>query len=91
MRLGYKTSWMEQLCGTNLYSRHPTSGRFNEFYITQLVKNYRSHPDILRIPNELFYGNTLQPMAKKGTAVHTAQIQSLAMAIHLILCHIFCL
>ncbi|XP_046971212.1 putative helicase mov-10-B.1 isoform X3 [Vanessa cardui] len=32
-------------------------------YITMLVKNFRSHPDILRIPNELFYDNCLEPLA----------------------------
>ncbi len=28
--------------------------------IMQLVKNFRSHPDILAFPNEQFYGNQLQ-------------------------------
>nr|XP_026489735.1 putative helicase mov-10-B.1 [Vanessa tameamea] len=32
-------------------------------YITMLVKNFRSHPDILAIPNELFYDNSLEPLA----------------------------
>ncbi|XP_032521276.2 RNA helicase Mov10l1-like [Danaus plexippus] len=32
-------------------------------FITMLVKNFRSHPDILAIPNELFYDNCLQACA----------------------------
>lgn len=63
--LGYNTSWMEQLCNTNLYQRK--DGKYNELYITQLVKNYRSHPEILRIPNELFYENVLVAAAKEST------------------------
>lgn len=62
--LGYNTSWMERLCSTNLYERK--NGMFNELYIMQLVKNYRSHPEILRIPNELFYENTLKACARDG-------------------------
>lgn len=65
-RLGYKKSLLEHLCDTNLYSRNKQTGQFNEYYITQLVKNYRSHPELLRIPNELFYENTLEPMAKQS-------------------------
>ncbi|XP_055301141.1 putative helicase mov-10-B.1 isoform X2 [Sitodiplosis mosellana] len=61
--LGYSTSWLEQLCCTNLYTRNATTGKFNEMYITQLVKNYRSHPHILSVPNELFYENKLEACA----------------------------
>lgn len=65
-RLGYNTSWLEQLCITNLYSRNATTGQFNPMYITQLVKNYRSHPAILSIPNELFYEKKLEALAAKS-------------------------
>ena len=34
-------------------------GKYNRNFITKLVKNYRSHEAILRIPNELFYENEL--------------------------------
>ncbi|XP_072930026.1 putative helicase mov-10-B.1 [Epargyreus clarus] len=40
----------------NLYTDNPN-------YITMLVKNFRSDPDILTIPNELFYDNALQALA----------------------------
>lgn len=62
--LGHNTSWMERLCETNLYQRK--DGKYNEIYIMQLVKNYRSHPKILQIPNELFYENSLEACAKPG-------------------------
>lgn len=68
-RLGYKKSLLEHLCETDLYSRNKFTGQFNEYYIIQLVKNYRSHPELLRIPNELFYENTLEAMAKKSKQI----------------------
>lgn len=67
--LGFQTSWLEQLCKTNLYSRNNLAGQYHEGFITQLVKNYRSHPQILKIPNELFYDNTLEPMAAQSNSL----------------------
>lgn len=67
--LGFQTSWLEQLCATNLYSRNNPAGQYHEGFITQLVKNYRSHPQILKIPNELFYDNTLEPMAAQSNSL----------------------
>ena len=40
-----------------------SNGNFNENFVIQLTKNYRSHPAILEIPNELFYRKTLEPCA----------------------------
>lgn len=65
-KLGYNTSFMEQLFEKPLYQRNPKTGNYNEKYITQLVKNYRSHSAILRIPNILFYENKLQAKAPSG-------------------------
>lgn len=64
--LGFRTSFLEHLCERKLYKRHPKSKKFNENYITQLVRNYRSHPSILKLPNELFYDNTLMAVASDG-------------------------
>lgn len=66
-QMGFNTSWMERLCDSSLYQRK--NGKFNELYITQLVKNYRSHPEILRISNELFYEGVLEPCAKDGNSL----------------------
>ncbi|XP_023226288.1 putative helicase mov-10-B.1 [Centruroides sculpturatus] len=38
---------------------------YNKEVLTKLLKNYRSHPSILKLPNELFYDNELQPCADK--------------------------
>lgn len=62
-KLGYKTSFMEHLFERQLYKRNSATGNYNKMYITQLVKNYRSHPAILHIPNVLFYDNKLQARA----------------------------
>ncbi|KAG1680367.1 hypothetical protein FOA52_015458 [Chlamydomonas sp. UWO 241] len=34
---------------------------YNTAYVTKLVNNYRSHPAILKVPNELFYDGELLP------------------------------
>ncbi|CAG9565265.1 unnamed protein product [Danaus chrysippus] len=54
---GLGQSLLERLHKTyeNLYS--------DRNFITMLVKNFRSDPDILAIPNELFYDNCLQACA----------------------------
>ncbi|XP_031626698.1 putative helicase mov-10-B.2 isoform X2 [Contarinia nasturtii] len=62
-QLGFKTSFMEQLFECRLYKRNSTTGEYNQKYITQLVKNYRSHSSILHVPNELFYESKLQARA----------------------------
>lgn len=66
IQLGFKTSFMERLFDKRLYKRDAATDRYNPKYITQLVKNYRSHPAILHIPNLLFYDNKLEAKAAKG-------------------------
>lgn len=65
-KLGYKISFMEQLLTRNFYNRNSRTGEYNQNYITQLVKNYRSHSAILSAANMLFYDNKLQVRAPKG-------------------------
>ncbi|KAL2469853.1 putative RNA helicase SDE3 [Abeliophyllum distichum] len=50
---GLGTSYLERLFDCKLY------GSGEENYITKLVRNYRSHPAILHLPSELFYGGEL--------------------------------
>lgn len=45
---------------TDLYKRDEKTHKFNENYVTQLTKNYRSHEILLKMSNELFYENTLE-------------------------------
>ncbi len=47
----------------NTYSRDPANGSYNSDLLTKLVNNYRSHKNIIEIPNELFYDNELNECA----------------------------
>jgi len=47
----------------DLYSRQPDNGKYNEKYVIQLTKNYRSHPKIIEMSNILFYDSTLEASA----------------------------
>lgn len=73
-KLGFKTSWFEQLFNAVMYKRNSVTGRFNQTYITQLVQNYRSHRSILKIPNELFYDDLLKAIATPGSLNHVFKI-----------------
>lgn len=64
--LGYGISYIDRLMNCELYKVDVNSGKYNQKYIVQLVKNYRSHNAILRVPNELFYGGKLVAKANKG-------------------------
>lgn len=52
--------------GCELYKEDRRTGKYNQKYIVQLVKNYRSHKDILCVPNELFYKGNLVATASAG-------------------------
>lgn len=41
----------------DLYQR--VDNKFNPYVLTKLVANFRSHPAILKVPNELFYESDL--------------------------------
>lgn len=58
--LGHSTSFLEHLFDCPRYKRDDVSGKYDARYITQLVRNYRSHPAILHVPNQLFYDGTLK-------------------------------
>lgn len=66
VKMGFRKSFMEYLMEQRLYQRDPVSNEYNPKYITQLVKNYRSHHTILEVPNILFYQSTLQAKASQG-------------------------
>lgn len=59
-QFGYRTSLMEYLVTSKkCYLRNPRTKKQNPNFIVTLVENYRSHPNILYIPDRLFYDDTL--------------------------------
>ncbi|KAJ8386394.1 hypothetical protein AAFF_G00170990 [Aldrovandia affinis] len=58
---GLGLSLLERLMTQNsLYQKDEVTGQFNRRFVTKLLRNYRNHPAILKIPNELFYEGELQ-------------------------------
>lgn len=66
-KMDYGVSSLERLTTTNsLYMKNDKTKTFNSNYVTQLIRNYRSHSSILHISNELYYDNTLCAYASEG-------------------------
>uniref|UniRef100_A0A8C6P2U8 RNA helicase n=1 Tax=Nothobranchius furzeri TaxID=105023 RepID=A0A8C6P2U8_NOTFU len=62
LKYGMGVSLLERLMTTSsLYQKN--EGVYNNCFVTKLLRNYRSHPAILKIPNELFYDGELQACA----------------------------
>lgn len=69
-KLGFQTSLMEYLMeNKKCYAIHPITKKRDPKFITVLKRNYRSHPEILAIPNERFYKGSLEADGKKGTYI----------------------
>ncbi|BGP03615.1 hypothetical protein NBRC10513v2_007348 [Rhodotorula toruloides] len=64
--LGLQTSLLERLMSLPDYveSNHKARG----ITYVKLTKNYRNHPAILKLPNQLFYGGELESCAPHGIA-----------------------
>lgn len=68
---GLGVSWMERLIrgadhdDNSPYYRPSGTGPYPAHSMTKLLHNYRSHPDILAQPNQLFYENELIASADK--------------------------
>ena len=60
--LGLQISFLERLMDLDIYDRKEQFAD-NNFYdpilLTKLLRNYRSHPDLLVVPSHLFYENEL--------------------------------
>uniref|UniRef100_A0A673ZRL7 RNA helicase n=1 Tax=Salmo trutta TaxID=8032 RepID=A0A673ZRL7_SALTR len=64
LQYGMGISLLERLMKDNpLYQKDGEFGHFDSRFVTKLLRNYRSHPAILKIPNELFYEKELQVFA----------------------------
>nr|WGG62726.1 MOV10 [Lateolabrax japonicus] len=62
LKYGMGVSLLERLM-TDFALYRKDEGVFNNCFVTKLLNNYRSHPAILEIPNELFYDRELQVSA----------------------------
>lgn len=51
---------LERLMSLPLYSKRPGTNRYDSNVLTKLVLNYRSHPAILEVSNNLFYDGELK-------------------------------
>ncbi|KAH6909395.1 P-loop containing nucleoside triphosphate hydrolase protein [Coprinopsis sp. MPI-PUGE-AT-0042] len=56
--LGFETSYLQRLMDSNTYDVDS-----NSTTVVKLIKNFPSHPAILKFPNERFYVSDLQPYA----------------------------
>ncbi|XP_076124950.1 putative helicase mov-10-B.1 [Alosa pseudoharengus] len=66
LRHGLGLSLLERLMrDCPLYQKSKDVHQYNGRFVTKLLRNYRSHPAILKVPNELFYDNELQVFANK--------------------------
>jgi superfamily I DNA and/or RNA helicase len=61
---GLATSLLERLMALPLYSRGDAG--YDVRCITKLVRNFRSHPALLRLPGRLFYADELVPCADRS-------------------------
>ncbi|XP_048054939.1 putative helicase mov-10-B.2 [Megalobrama amblycephala] len=64
---GLSQSLLERLMKQNTLYQKSQDGNsvYDSRFVTKLLRNYRSHPAILKIPNELFYENELQVFANQ--------------------------
>ncbi|CAM4628135.1 unnamed protein product [Leuciscus chuanchicus] len=64
---GLSQSLLERLMKQNTLYQKSQDGHsgYDTRFVTKLLRNYRSHPAILKIPNELFYENELQVFANQ--------------------------
>ncbi|KAI0062690.1 P-loop containing nucleoside triphosphate hydrolase protein [Artomyces pyxidatus] len=56
-RMQLDISYLERLMRSDVYDEYDGHG----VTVVKLTKNYRSHPSILKYPNERFYNNELEP------------------------------
>ncbi len=57
---GLDVSLLERLSQRSVYQRNQENNLFPHDLLTKLVRNYRSHPILLKLPNEMFYEGDLE-------------------------------
>ncbi|XP_044257882.1 putative helicase mov-10-B.1 [Tribolium madens] len=63
-KFGLGKSLLERLMEYEVYQINRTTRSYDTHFITMLRLNFRSHPRILEIPNNLFYNDLLQPVSR---------------------------
>lgn len=63
-KLLYGRSMLDRLMELDLYKPDPVTKQYNAACLTKLLQNFRSHKNILDIPNKLFYDAQLIAKAK---------------------------
>jgi helicase MOV-10 len=58
-KFGMALSYMERLTQRDAYARSDTDHQYPPHLLTKLIHNYRSHPAIMKLSNEMFYDNEL--------------------------------
>ena len=78
-KFGLSISYMERLTERSVYKRREDAdgGLYPKQLLTKLVRNYRTHPDILKLPNEMFYHNDLVSCAEKMVTMSMANWEHL--------------
>lgn len=74
--LGLSHSLMERLLRSETY-KLDGNGNYDRTLQTRLRQNYRSHPEIVRLFNELYYNGELIPQARASEVNHAANWQLL--------------
>jgi hypothetical protein len=78
---GLGVSALERLMDRPVYAKRPgefpASGGYDSRLLTKLIRNYRSHPAILRLPNRMFYDDELIPCASDLVGGNLAQWEHL--------------
>ncbi|EEZ97839.2 putative RNA helicase armi-like Protein [Tribolium castaneum] len=63
-KFGLGKSLLERLMEFEVYQLNRTTRNYDTNFITMLRLNFRSHPRILEIPNNLFYDDLLKPVSR---------------------------
>lgn len=64
--MGLGVSFLERLMDHHIYQKDADTNSYNTDLITKLVRNFRSHEMILKLPSDMFYEGDLLAMAFEG-------------------------
>ncbi|GLH13077.1 Probable RNA helicase armi [Gryllus bimaculatus] len=79
---GLGESFLSRLLARFPYERDPQGyreyGGYNPRLVTRLVMNYRSLPEILKLPSDLFYDGQLEPQVSTETSLEADTLRKMA-------------